>query len=143
MTIDQLKVLSLGYLTGSDMLQFCPGQLLTTQYERDSASLQRGADFAYDEFTGALNSKYDTATELTKTGTSRANLCVKLISILAIRNILAGIQHDSEKLNDSFIWADKYIHEVNIGQKSIKVEQASEAKLSNSGLVDSSFNTIG
>ena len=142
MTIDQLKVLSLGYLTGSDLLQFCPGQLLLTQYERDSASLQRGADFAYDEFTGALNSKYDTATELTKT-TGRSNLCIKLISILAIRNILAGITHDSEKLNDSFTWADKYIKEVNIGQKSIKVEQAPANKLSSSGLVDSSFNTIG
>jgi hypothetical protein len=56
---------------------------------------------------------------------------------------LAGIQHDSEKLNDSFTWADKYIHEVNIGQKSIKVEQAPEAKLSSSGLIDSSFNTLG
>jgi len=69
LTIQQLKAMSFGYLTGSDLLQWCAGQLLIKQYEVDPTSLQNGCNFAYSEVIGQLSTRYKIAAELSKVGT--------------------------------------------------------------------------
>ena len=63
-TKDQLAQLNFGYLTGQDLLQFCPTQLLTSQYEKFPELLQTGCNQAYDEVKGELCNRYDVNKEL-------------------------------------------------------------------------------
>ena len=68
LTSDQLKVLSFGYLTGNDLLQWCPAQLLIKQYEVDSNSLQSGSDQAISEIVASFTTRYNMTAELEKSG---------------------------------------------------------------------------
>jgi len=63
-TKDQLTQLNFGYLTGQDLVQFCPTQLLTSIYEKYPALLQAGVDMALDELKGALCNRYDIDSEI-------------------------------------------------------------------------------
>lgn len=63
-TKDQLAQLNFGYLNGQDLLQFCPTQLLTSQYEKFPELLQTGCNQAYDEVKGELCNRYDINKEL-------------------------------------------------------------------------------
>ncbi len=63
-TKDQLAQLNFGYLTGQDLVQFCPTQLLTSIYEKYPSMLQTGVDMACDELRGALCNRYDIDSEL-------------------------------------------------------------------------------
>jgi hypothetical protein len=63
-TKDQLAQLNFGYLTGQDLVQFCPTQLLTSIYEKYPDLLQTGVDMACDELRGALCNRYDIDAEL-------------------------------------------------------------------------------
>jgi len=63
-TKDQLAQLNFGYLTGADLVQFCPYTLLTSIYEKYPALLQTGVDMACDELRGALCNRYDIDSEI-------------------------------------------------------------------------------
>lgn len=63
-TKDQLAQLNFGYLNGRDLLQFCPSQLLISQYEKFPELLQSGCDMAYEEVKGELSTRYDINKEL-------------------------------------------------------------------------------
>jgi hypothetical protein len=56
---DQLAALNFGYLKGSDLLQFCPAQLLTSQYDKNPECYQTGCEQAYDEIRADLCNRYD------------------------------------------------------------------------------------
>ena len=60
----QLTNLSFGYLSGADLIQFCPVQLLTSRYQVDPLLLSNGCQDAYAEITAMFNTKYNIVLEL-------------------------------------------------------------------------------
>jgi hypothetical protein len=143
-TIDELKVLSFGYLTGIDLLRYCPFQVLQKQYAVEDTSLQIGCDIAYSEALSALSARYDITTELTKEDTSRYSLMVKIVSILAVRNITGNQSGLPENMIESFKWVETTILNIRNGQESLMgLNIAPTAKLSQTQLVQSSFSTLG
>lgn len=65
---DQLKAFSFGYLTGYDLLQWCPAQYLIKQYEVDNNSLINACSLAYSEISSSFTTKYNLSAELSKNG---------------------------------------------------------------------------
>jgi hypothetical protein len=83
-TKDQLAQLNFGYLNGQDLLQFCPAQLLISQYEKFPDLLQSGCDMAYEEVKGELSVRYDINKELSNANQKLKNQTGKVsVSIAA------------------------------------------------------------
>jgi hypothetical protein len=158
LTVDQLKQQDLGYLSGADILQWCPAQLLIKQYEVDNNALESGANFAYAEVISALVNRYNIAAELSKSNSDsdRVVFCVKLTAILAIRNILGNMQNVSEFMMDIFKGAKKDLMDIRNGQLNLPLQipvvstitdcfgkQIPAITESVSELVRSSFRTLG
>lgn len=143
-TIDELKVLPFGYLTGLDLLRYCPFQVLLKQYAIEDQSLQIGCDIAYSEAISALSARYDIKTELTKTGTARYALMVKIVSILAVRNIVGNQSGLPENMTENFKWVDQTILNIRSGQESLLgLNIAPTSKISQTEIIPSSFSTLG
>lgn len=123
LTIAQLKALNLYYLTGADLLQFCPGQLLIKQYEVDNNSLIAGANFAYAEMISNCINRYDIKTELSLVGADTPDLrsvfTVKLTALLAIAAILGNAQAISEYLGEQIKYAKKDLLAIRNGQLNL------------------------
>ena len=143
MTIDELKALNLGYLTGADLLQWCAAQFLIKQYEVDNNSLQNGCDQAISEVIGAYTTRYNLSAELQKTGSARATLLVKTLAILAVRNVLGNMQSISDKMTADFKWADTQVYMTRNGQINLPLPSASVFVASTANLVCDSFKTLG
>jgi len=58
-TRDQLAVMNFGYLSGLDLLQWCPEQLLIKQYALNPSFLQNGCNQAYADLKSRLCNRYD------------------------------------------------------------------------------------
>ena len=148
LTIAELKALPFGYLTGSDIKQFCAPNLLIAEYEKDSTSLQSGCNMAYEELKASLSNRYSVDAELALT-TGRNQLCVKITAIMAIRNILGGAQNISDKMVLDFTWADKQLVAIRNGQiaLSLTIPEDSEGNTavnySSAELIKSNFQTLG
>lgn len=84
-TRDQFSQMNFGYLNGSDLLQFCPSQLLTSQYDKFQQSIQNGCNQAYEELISELSNRYDIGKEL-----SNANQKLTKQSGSVQMNISAG-----------------------------------------------------
>ena len=56
---DQIAALNFGYLSGSDLLQFCPDQMLIKAYADDPNKLQTGCNQAYGYVKAKLINRYD------------------------------------------------------------------------------------
>ena len=67
-TVDQLKVLNLGYLTGGDLVRWCSPSHLIKQYNIDTNCLQDGCNTAYKEVRNKLSTRYDISDELKNNG---------------------------------------------------------------------------
>jgi hypothetical protein len=61
---DELAQLNFGYLKGSDLLQFAPSQILTSQYDKYPDTFDLGCSMAYDEIASELITRYDVQKEL-------------------------------------------------------------------------------
>jgi len=120
LTIDQLKALPLGYLTGKDLVAWCPYQILNTVYSTDPDRLQEGCTTAYGEITSAANNRYDIATELAQTDpTKRSTYLVKIITLLAVRNAMGSMQGISEKMAADFKWLEKTMLDIRNAQANL------------------------
>ena len=142
-TPDQLKALNFGYLNGNDLIQFAGIQLLSVQYEKDNTSLQNGCDLAYSEVIGSLSTRYDITSELQTISGARCILLVKIVSILAIRNILGNLQNISQVIKDNYDWADNTVLDIRNGQMNLILTESSTAKASVAELIPNSFLTLG
>jgi hypothetical protein len=142
-TIADIQALNFGYLTGEDLLQFCSPQLLIKQYTVDTNSLQNGVNFATSEIIGSFTTRYDLTGELAKTGTARALLMVKILSLLSIRNALGSFQELSEKMINDFNWADSTVKAIRNGQMNLPLPVAAIAKVSTAEMIDSTYLTLG
>ena len=223
LSVNDIKGLSFGYLTGGDLLQWCTPQYLQKQYEIDSNSLQKGVNQAISEAISSFATRYDLTAELSKTGNiqptalailsdgvissitilvpgnnytsnptvnivggggsgatttatissggiatitvtnggsgftslpyisfsggqtndTRAIFLVKILSILALNNILGSMTNLSEKMVNDITWANKTVKSVRDGQQNLPLPQAQCAKVSNAGLICDSFSTLG
>lgn len=149
-TVAEVKLMTFGYLTGADLLRFCPYQLLIKEYEVDNASLQQACTIAYAELMASLNTRYDVDLELSKSDVSRNIFCVKIVSILAVRNILGTAQNISEKMLSDFSWCDKTLISIRNGQMSLTINQKNvdsngniTEPYANASLISSSYKTLG
>ena len=145
MTTDELKTLQLGYLTGSDLLQYCPAPLLISQFNQDNSSLQQGCNQAYAEAISKLITKYDVTDELkTVRGDVREQNLVGIVSVLAVRKILGSIQNISEVMQNHFRWADACIKDIRNAQMNLMLEQPVIPQVtSTASLVKNNFSTLG
>lgn len=64
LTIDQLSVMPFGYLSGADLLQYGPAQILISQYAKFPASLKQGCNAAYQQAISNLINRYDIDREM-------------------------------------------------------------------------------
>lgn len=120
LTIDQIKALPFGYLTGKDLVAWAPYQLLNTVYSIDQDRLQEGCSTAYAEMTSATVNRYDIATELAiTTPANRSVLAVKIITLLAVRNICGSTQAISEKMAMDFKWVEKAMLDLRNAQMNL------------------------
>lgn len=140
---DQLAAMSFGYLTGSDLMAWCPAQLLIKQYEINQSSLQNGVMLAEGEVIRALLSRYAIQNEFTQVSGGRDVLVVKITSIMAIRNILGNMAGVSELLIRNFEWADKTLMDLRNGFINLIMQSAAPASYSDSSLVPQNFQTLG
>jgi len=143
LTIDQLKKITLGYLTGADLIRYCPAQLLISRYGQDSECLQEGANTAYAEFKAALRTRYDPIDEFDKEGSERDPMAVKIAALLAIKNILGNLEHISDKLNNDFLDARQDLARIIKGQLNLEVKNTTHVMESHSELISPSFETLG
>ena len=74
---------------------------------------------------------------------TRAIFLVKILSILAMNNILGSMTNLSDKMVNDISWAMKTVKSIRDGQQNLPLPQAACAKVSNAGLVNDSFWTIG
>jgi hypothetical protein len=119
LSVSDLVSLNFGYLTGEDLLAWCPAPLLIKQYTVDANSLQNGCNQAYAFITSQFINRYDIDTEMAKVGTARSVLCAQLTSIMAIFNCLGNAQGISEKMREDFKWANKQIMDIRNGEGNL------------------------
>ena len=145
-TYDDIKALDFGYLTGANLLQWCPAQFLIKQQIQDLDAIATGVAMAYQEVIADLSSRYDINSEFAKTGSSRFMVVVKITSVMAIRNILGNSSGMPEVVIKHFDWLDVTIKAIRNGQlslPSVKIpDPATQAAPSDIILTPSSFNTL-
>lgn len=98
---------------------------------------------AYGEIIRALLSRYAIADEFSKVSGGRDILCVKIASIMAIRNIMGNMAGISELMVMNFTWAAKELLAIRNGQVNLILPQANVKSISESFLVPQNFSTLG
>lgn len=154
LTIPQLLILDLGYLSGKDLVRWCPAQILINQDAVDNTCLQEGVSTAMDEVRSATRTRYNLAPEFLKTAADRERMLVKIVSILAVRNAVGNLNVSEKTLLD-FAWADKEVKALRAGQSNLlqppTVGPAPTTDGSDPGtgpgskaeMINSNFGTIG
>jgi hypothetical protein len=117
------EAISYGYLTGKDLVQYCPFQALQRQYATSSDIIINGVNTAYAELTSKLGATYDMEGEFEKTGTARDLVSVKRTAIKSIENILGGNAYQSEKMGDMIKENNAEIKKIQQLQTSLKAVQ--------------------
>jgi hypothetical protein len=124
-----LQVMKFGYLNGSDLLQFCAPSLLISQYEKDNNCLQFGCTLAYNRIISKLGTRYNVLHELDQVAPDPANLLtpldsrepelVRIVTIIAVSNILGSLANISPQLVEMFKMANKDLLQIQNGQSSL------------------------
>jgi hypothetical protein len=68
---------------------------------------------------------------------------VKLLSIMALKNILGNISGDNKMLQGHFDWLTETILKIKQKQMSMTLEAAPSTISSRAGTISSSFKTLG
>jgi hypothetical protein len=143
-TIAEISALNFGYLSGLDLLGYCPYQMIIKQMATIQTSPEIAVEMAYNEILSALSTNYNIAEELTKRGAQRYGLLVKLCSIAAARNICSNLSGVPENILLNFEWLDKTLLSIRNGQIAlIGLQKPSADVVSSSALISQSFETLG
>ena len=140
---DQLAAMSFGYLTGQDLMNWCPAQLLIKQYEVNSGLLIQGCQSAQGEVIRALLSRYAIANEFSNVSGSREIMVVQITAILSVRNIMGNMAGVSEHMKTNFAWATQTLMDLRNGFINLILPQADCPNRSSSFLVPQNFSTLG
>jgi phage gp36-like protein len=143
LTTDQVVALDLGYLKGSDLIQYCSPTLLIKQNEVNADLIQNGCDQAYQDIKSWFSNRYDIDSEFENEGADREALLVKLVTLKAIENILGNLTDLTTRTKDLIIWANDTILAIRNRQRHLDLTVASDAVVSDSALIDQSFNKLG
>ena len=143
MTPEQLATLTFGYLTGNDLILWCPTQFLISRFNVDNNCLQNGTATACSEVINQLATKYDVPGELMKISGPREATLVKILAICSVRNILGNMQNIGDKMKDDFKWADGILLAIRNGQMNLMLSSSNLLQRSGAFLVHSRFGTIG
>lgn len=147
LTVDELKLLDLGYLTGADLLQHCSPQLLISRYEVDNSVFSAATARAISYTIGLINTRYDLTSEFNKKGNSvsdlRSSTLVEIVSKLAVRRILGNLTNISEELRTSLNEGREDLTAIRNGQMNLPLKQAGNTAISTASLISSSFLTVG
>lgn len=142
-TIEEIKALNFGYLTGEDLVNYCPFQTLQLQDLVSPTFLDIQINTAYEEIKSYLRPRYLIENELEKTGNDRNKLCVKLTTIQAIKNIIHNLTGISEKQKEQFEENVNTLRAIQNGQLSLNIESDESDTASTTEVLSSSFLTIG
>ena len=83
-SIDQLASMNFGYITGLNLMQYCPDQMLIQKYNVSPFLFQQGVNQAYSELKLRLSNIYEIETEISSRNTLLENQTgLAVISILA------------------------------------------------------------
>lgn len=111
-----IKALDLGYLTGADIMQYCPVAVLISQYEIDNDCISNAAVIAYTEINAHIGNRYDIISEYQKTGTDRNTFVIKLTAIAAVREVLANATQVSDVVKQNITWLNEALKGIREGQ---------------------------
>lgn len=143
-TSADIKALDYGYLTGKDLLNYCPEQILIKEHIINDTKIEDGVYTAYTEVISHLSTRYDLTNEMDKT-TDRNNLLVKLMAIRSLVNICSDLSGITDNMKSNFDWSDRTLKDIRNGQISLVgvKTQENEVKASVASMVKSSFYTLG
>jgi hypothetical protein len=144
LTIEEVKALDFEYLTGDDLLKYCPFPILQKQGSVDDTAIESAVETSYSEVTDLIGVNYDMALELAKTGEDRSKTIVKVLSLAAVRNLTANLPAIPDNLINQFSWLDKTILSIRNGQSSLtKLSKKDDTVNSGAYIVDNEFSTLG
>ena len=156
LTVADIIALDFGYLTGQDLLDFCPSQFLINQETVTEGIIERMVTKAYAEIISQLSSKCQIATELKKTPGSagppavtdtRSQIIVKYVSLMAIKNIVSRAPGLPDHMKANFAEVNEAIKAIRMGQQAIPdIQQeatANQVNISKTVLISGSFSTLG
>ena len=118
-TYATLTALNFGYLTGQDLVDYCPFQLLVNSELQNPGIMQRSCLRAGDEMNNQLVSKCDLKDEYVKTGSSRTPAVIKLTALTAIKNIVAVLPELPVNTKENLIYLKETILAIRNGQYSL------------------------
>lgn len=145
LTIDDIKALDFGYITGVDLLFYSPSQMLIKQETSNTGIIENAVMTAQSELIAKLSSKVDITSEYNdKTGTGRSMQVVKLTCALAVYNLSYNLAGEPEKVKEQREVINAEILAIRNGQSSMPMIQIAESsRLSESVLIGSKFQTLG
>jgi hypothetical protein len=144
LTIIEIKALDFGYLTGSDILKYCPFQFIQKQLLVDDSYLEDAVFTSYTEIKSQLETKCDIDIELTKRTADRNLLIVKVMAIEATRNLTSNIPGIPDNILKNFEWYDKTMINIRNGNISLPYAiKASDNKISKTEIIENDFYQIG
>ena len=111
--------LNFGYLTGQDLVDYCPFQLLVNSELQNPGIMQRTCIRASDEMENQLITKCDLKDEYLKTGTGRSPAVVKLTALTAIKNIVAVLPELPVNTKENLLYLKETISAIRQGQYSL------------------------
>ena len=148
LTIDDIKALDFGYLTGVDLVKYCPIQFLINQETKDQGAIESAVLTAYAEIIGSLVSRLDIKSEYIKIGADRSLQVVKLTSLSAIRNITSNLPEIPMQMKANFELLDKTLLAIRNGQMSmpsLTLPQSDKCKtqVSSTHLINQRYISLG
>ena len=104
-TQDQIAALNFGYLNGSDLLQFCPPELLIQKYSTSPFLFQAGCNQAYSYVKAKLCNRYDLNSVLSNSNQSFKKQSANFTAVIAAGTYVSRISFNSqeETFNESLL----------------------------------------
>jgi hypothetical protein len=157
-TVQDIMAMDFGYLSGNDLLRFCPSQFLINQETITPGFIEGHVQTAYAEIISELSAKCEIATELKKTfgnpnatptpiPDTRSKTIVKYVATMAIKNIVSRAPGLPDHLKANFAEVNQAIIDIRNGQKALPdlafEATTNQANISRTELVQSSYKTLG
>jgi hypothetical protein len=151
LTLAQLQTLDLGYISGQNLIQFCPAPLLLQQ-TAVGIDFDLSLSMAKTDIISKLSNQYDFTAEYKKVfpvavGTppvmpadTREPLVLQLTILLTIRNVLASGAMNLD-VKENIDRGDKKIEEIIKRLRKLDMPIAVRSELANSRLIHSRFHS--
>lgn len=144
LTLAQLQSLDLGYISGANLLQFCPPQLLLNQ-SAIGVDFNQCLSIAQTEIISELSNQYDFTAEYLKlsdtTPDTREQLVLKLTIIGTIINILGSMAGVNDQMEYWFKWYQENIDKIKKRSRKLSLPIAVCWQLADAKLIHARFSS--